>query len=270
MQAPLHTNLPAERAVSSSVYNRGCDDGRSEASFRTSQERTYDSPSVRDISASQTNARTNALVIPNYANDDADEDDENDEYEEAEEDDNDPQARARTHRQKAKMYKRKVKRTGAQDPENLFIVDAYENKNLDFHQIANLLNLQREARGEAGIFQANNCHNRYNRTAPFIFKANNKVFIPIKERAKNKERGKNKGKVKTQQARVTLDAISGALILGSSSAINWTPHMDRMLRKMVLEFDSTKWTIIAGQLSSATGQAITAEAVAGRYSIIPI
>ncbi|ELR04481.1 hypothetical protein VC83_01997 [Pseudogymnoascus destructans] len=138
---------------------------------------------------------------------------------------------------------------GANDPENIAIVNWYDNYNMSFVDIAQRLNSRQEATGKPGTFTPNSIHNRYNRCAPIIYRANGRVFIAIKDRRKH--------------APEELDAMSYGL-----QSIEWTPNKDRFLRNMVQEYDANKWLRVAEAFTALTGERVSSGAVSTRFSLI--
>ncbi|KAK2630577.1 hypothetical protein QTJ16_001397 [Diplocarpon rosae] len=73
---------------------------------------------------------------------------------------------------------------GANDPENIAIVNMKEKDGLSFSQIVEALNDDRVASGKAPSLSVCGVTSRYNRTAPLLFAAEGKQFIPLSKRGK--------------------------------------------------------------------------------------
>lgn len=138
---------------------------------------------------------------------------------------------------------------GANDPENIDIVNWYDNHNMTFADIAQRLNGKQEARGQPGTFTPNSIHNRYNRCAPIIYRAHGRVFVAIKDRKKH--------------APEELEAMGY-----SSQSIVWNPLKDQFLRQMVEEYEAKKWDSIAEAFTAATMERVSAGTVSTRYGMM--
>jgi hypothetical protein len=71
------------------------------------------------------------------------------------------------------------KNRGANDPENITIVNLYDNEERSWAYIAKYLNDRRLEQGLKPGFSANGCNNRYNRTAPVFYAAEGRTFVPV-------------------------------------------------------------------------------------------
>jgi hypothetical protein len=129
--------------------------------------------------------------------------------------------------------------SGANDPENITIVNLVENKGWKWPAISAFLNEQRVKSGRHPNFTPNSCHNRYNRNAPLLFAAEGKDWVPIKER-------------------------SGAIKFKA----NWNNELDNLLVQCTKEVDSEKWAMVAERFNQRTNLDIDATAAAYRYSLI--
>ncbi|KFY58564.1 hypothetical protein V497_04783 [Pseudogymnoascus sp. VKM F-4516 (FW-969)] len=138
---------------------------------------------------------------------------------------------------------------GAADPINMRIVDFYDRHKMSFPQIAEILNTELQSQGISVTFTPNSIHNRYNRCAPIIYRASNRMFVPIKDRKNFSQR--------------TLDIMSGGI-----QSTSWNPEMDRILKWEVEAYDSAKWGKVAAAFNATTGQNLDARTVATRYGII--
>lgn len=138
---------------------------------------------------------------------------------------------------------------GAADPINMRIVDFYDRHKMSFPQIAEILNTELQSQGISVTFTPNSIHNRYNRCAPIIYRASNRMFVPIKDRKNFSQR--------------TLDLMSGGI-----QSTSWNSEMDRILKWEVEAYDSAKWGKVAAAFNATTGQNLDARTVATRYGII--
>lgn len=138
---------------------------------------------------------------------------------------------------------------GAKDPENIEIVDWYDNHEMSFAEIAQRLNSRQEKSGRPGSFTPNSIHNRYNRCAPIIYRAEGRVFVPIKNRKKH--------------APEELDAMGNG-----SRSIEWTPQKDQFLRRAVKEYEANKWPRIAAAFTAATRERVDPGTVSTRFGLI--
>lgn len=129
---------------------------------------------------------------------------------------------------------------GANDPENVLIVNMVENDGCTWGQIADHLNEVRIATGRAPSFTANAVHNRYNRNAPLLFAAEGRPFTPIKFRGEN---------AALQQS-------------------CWSPDLDTALVEIVKEVDSQKWIRVAALFKERTGETIDGKAAAHRFQML--
>lgn len=138
---------------------------------------------------------------------------------------------------------------GATDPVNIEIVNWYDNHGMSFAEIAQQLNNRLEARGKPGTFTPNSIHNRYNRCAPIMYRATGRVFVAIRNRKKH--------------APEELDVMSN-----SAHSIEWTPQKDYVLKRTVEKYEANKWPNIAAAFINATGEMVSAGAVATRFGLI--
>lgn len=149
-----------------------------------------------------------------------------------------------------KVKKAKAKNnTGAKDPINIQIVDLYDNHNWSFPDVADHLNKEREDRGLHNHFTPNSVHNRYNRSAPVIYKADGRVFVAIKNRRHH-----------TQEE---LDDLSSGI-----NTTQWNSQMDQVLLQAVANYEAEKWRKVAEAFNSATGQHLQASAISTRYGML--
>lgn len=126
--------------------------------------------------------------------------------------------------------KKVVKRSyGANDPENVAIVNMKENDKLSFAEIAEALNLRRVECGRAPSLTVCGVNGRYNRTAPILFAARGMNFVPLSDRKK----------------------ASGAKAHGSStSRAGWTVEAENRLVEIVKQVEAVKWTQVSKLLNA--------------------
>lgn len=141
------------------------------------------------------------------------------------------------------------KRRGAMDPDNILIVDFYDNHNMEFEEIAEYLNNQYKESGKPPVFTTNSVHNRYNRSAPVIYKADGRVFVPIAERKRH-----------TQEE---LDNMSNGI-----NTTQWTPQMDQLLNSLEATYQRNKWQFVADKFNETTGENLTALAISTRFGML--
>jgi hypothetical protein len=134
---------------------------------------------------------------------------------------------------------------GANDPENIAIVNMKEQDGLSFEQIANILNERRVQAGKNPNLTITGCNGRYNRTAPLLFAAQGQEFTPLSQR---KGHGKH-----------------GASLLDQAVFNNDT---DIELVNCVKEVDSQKWYSVASMFSQRTGLPMNAKAAAIRFGML--
>jgi len=138
---------------------------------------------------------------------------------------------------------------GAMDPDNILIVDFYDNQDMEFDAIAEYLNNQYKESGKPPVFTTNSVHNRYNRSAPVIYKADGRVFVPISAR-----------KHHTQEE---LDNMSNGI-----NTTQWTPQMDQLLRNLEATYQRSKWQFVADKFNETTGESLTATAISTRFGML--
>ena len=139
-----------------------------------------------------------------------------------------------------------VKATGANDPENIEIVNLKDINDLSFKEIAKIINTKRIKNGGDPNQTANSVNCRYNRTAPHLYQTQNKTFVRIADRAN--ARGERKY-TKEQEALI------------------WDEDMDMALIKFEQEYVRSKWEVLAEKMQEITGASWpTAIEVATRHS----
>jgi hypothetical protein len=135
---------------------------------------------------------------------------------------------------------------GANDPENIAIVNMYEKDGMSFEQIKNKLNADRVKTGRNPSLSANGVHSRYNRTAPLLFGAEGKVFVPLSQRS---GRGQPCGDIPTGRPA-------------------WNDTLDTALVLVVKEWEKTKWENVAKMFQEHPGVDMEPEACAVRHHMI--
>lgn len=139
---------------------------------------------------------------------------------------------------------RVVKRgAGANDPENIAIVNMKENEGLTFTQIAEILNRRRIAEGRQPSLTQTGVNGRYNRTAPLLFAAEGKVFIPLSQRSRD-----NDGMERFRPM--------------------WNDELNLQLVMAVKEAETKKWEIVASIFEEKTGIKVDTKTAAKQYSIL--
>jgi hypothetical protein len=136
---------------------------------------------------------------------------------------------------------------GANDPENIAIVNMYETDRMSFDQIQRKLNADRVENGRDPSLTANGVQTRYNRNAPILFKAEGRDFVPIGQRKKG-------------ERMVDISPAAGPKA--------WTDDLDMALVKAVKEWESGKWENVAAIFREKTGVDMDASACAHRHHII--
>lgn len=134
---------------------------------------------------------------------------------------------------------------GANDPENIRIVNMKETQGLSFAKIAEALNETRIQEGRKPSMTACGVTSRYNRTAPLLFASQGKTFVPLSKR---------KGKVDAHGTRTGQPA--------------WTPDLDLLLVEKFKEFEQSRWSTIAQMMEDATGLPFNAQSVARRHTML--
>jgi hypothetical protein len=135
---------------------------------------------------------------------------------------------------------------GANDPENIAIVNMYEKDGMSFEEIKNKLNKDRIATGRTPSLSANGCHSRYNRTAPLLFNSEGKDFIPLSQRGGQGKRCEE-------------------IFTGKPA---WNETLDTQLVLAVKEWDTTKWQGVAQLFKERTGIDMEPESCAHRHRLI--
>tara|TARA_R110002060_G_scaffold51513_3_gene62522 strand:+ start:18 stop:842 length:825 start_codon:yes stop_codon:yes gene_type:complete len=134
---------------------------------------------------------------------------------------------------------------GANDPENVNIVNMKED-GMSFAEIVEALNETRVANGRAPSLSVCGVTSRYNRTAPLLFAAEGKQFIPLSKRGKGQ---------------VLAD---GPLY----EKPVWNDQLDLILAQVVKDVDKDKWNRVAMEYNRRTGKNISAQSAALRHTIL--
>ncbi|KAF7901156.1 hypothetical protein EAF00_003377 [Botryotinia globosa] len=139
---------------------------------------------------------------------------------------------------------------GANDPENIAIVNMKENQGMSFAEIAEHLNSEREKKGKKPDLSVCGVNGRYNRTAPILFATQGLKFVPLSERKKAK----------------------GAAAHGkSNNKVGWTVEAENKLVDIVKQVDAEKWSNVAHLLNMElyNGRAVyDATTCARRYAAL--
>lgn len=137
------------------------------------------------------------------------------------------------------------RQTGANDPENIKIVNLKDVDGLSFEDIAKIINKDRIKNGRNPNQKANSINCRYNRTAPAMYQMQGIPFVRIADRAKA-----------NGTFRYTKD----------QEDLIWTREMDDLLVEIEGRYIRNKWNIIAKQFASRSGHNFaSAQEVANRF-----
>ena len=139
---------------------------------------------------------------------------------------------------------------GANDPENIAIINMYEIDRMSFEEIKKKLNADRVENGRDPSLTTSSVQTRYNRNAPILFQAEGIEFVPVGQR----KRGQR------------MDDISAPA--GPNPRTPWTDDLDMALVKAVKEWESGKWENVAAIFREKTGVDMDASACALRHHII--
>jgi hypothetical protein len=137
------------------------------------------------------------------------------------------------------------RRYGANDPENIMIVNLRETEGLSFDAIAKKLNAKRIDEGRNPTLSTTSVTSRYSRTAPLLFAAQGEVFVLLSKRG---SRGKNPRREPFHMA--------------------WTDELDLILVQCVKRIEKKKWGEVALLFEQHTGKAIPFGAAALRHSLL--
>jgi hypothetical protein len=126
---------------------------------------------------------------------------------------------------------------GANDPENIQIVNLREQEDMSFAEIVKVMNARRTKVGKDPRLTSTGVANRYNRTAPLLFAAAGMKWVPLNQRKKG-----------TQYNEVV-----------------WTPKMNKILCRAVKKVESSKWEQVAERFNAETGLQMDAAAVSAKF-----
>jgi len=144
----------------------------------------------------------------------------------------------------AKIVKRA---SGANDPENLAIVNKYDFDQKSWEVIAKELNEERIRLGRVPTLTSNGVILRYNRTAPIYYDSLGQNFIPLKLRKKGGVPGE-------------------PFEFKDSLLVKWEPKHDDTLMRVVKQYDEAKWNTVANLMNKEfPGETFTAKGVAVRF-----
>ena len=141
---------------------------------------------------------------------------------------------------------------GINDPENIKIVNLYENDHLGFDEICRQLNNQRVRDGRNPTLTVCGIHARYNRTAPLLFASERKPFVPLRDRRKQAKNGEQD---------LPLDE-------GPQGGMFWNAERDTRLVEIAQQVDAEKWKTVADLLSEETNTNLSVKQVVNRWRIL--
>ncbi|CZR62276.1 uncharacterized protein PAC_12173 [Phialocephala subalpina] len=134
---------------------------------------------------------------------------------------------------------------GANDPENIAIINLYDTGGKSFPEIVQILNNERIAKGHKPSLTVCSVTSRYSRNAPLMYQANGMVFIPLSQRSK---------------------------MPGQNGAPTGTPifddRIDNMLLDIVAADEAGKWERVAVALELKSGQHMDAYSAAHRFAML--
>lgn len=137
---------------------------------------------------------------------------------------------------------------GANDPENLAIVNMRDAQGMSFDKIARELNAKRTEAGKVPSLTISGVNGRYNRTAPLICAAEGREFVSASQRRKGISNGGKTGIARGEEV--------------------WTEDLDRELVKLVKEYDARKWIEVSRMLEEKIGYDFEPKQCATRYSLL--
>jgi hypothetical protein len=146
---------------------------------------------------------------------------------------------------------------GANDPENIRIVNMRDEDGMRFDRIAAILNAERFKKGLEPKLTTNSVNGRYNRNAPLLYAASGRRFIPPGERRrKNLPRGGGHRE------------NHGSDYERASQADVWTNDRDVELVRLVKEYEEKKWKWVADAMRDRTDVEVEAGQCAVRFGIL--
>jgi hypothetical protein len=134
---------------------------------------------------------------------------------------------------------------GANDPENIAIVNMRESEGMNFDQIKDEMNRRRIEAGRDPILTTTGVTGRYNRTAPLLFAAQGEVFVPLSKRG-----GKNRPNP------------------SGENKMAWDDALDVELVSCVKEIEAKKWDEVAKLFNEKTGKTINFLQAAQRHGML--
>ena len=146
-------------------------------------------------------------------------------------------------------YANNKKLKGDSDPENQKIYLLRQKENLDFDEIATIINTDRISAGRVGNITSAAVYNRYKRNGPLIAMYRGEVFKPSKL---DEEHGTLRELHRAQQA-----APSG-----------FDEEEDRLLVKAVTEVKQEYWKLVSERLEALGGRKHTRKDCADRFARI--
>ena len=146
-------------------------------------------------------------------------------------------------------YATNKKLKGDSDPENQKIYLLRQKENLEFDEIASIINTDRISAGRVGNITRTAVYNRYKRNGPLIAMYRSEVFKPCKL---DEEHGTLRELHRAQQA-----APSG-----------FDEEEDRLLMKAVKEVNQEYWKLVSERLEALGGRKHTRKDCADRFARI--
>lgn len=137
---------------------------------------------------------------------------------------------------------------GANDPENLAIVNMRDSQGMSFEKIARELNARRTEAGKVPSLTISGVNGRYNRTAPLICAAEGREFVSASARRRGINHGGKTGIARGEEV--------------------WTEDLDRELVKLAKEYDARKWIEVSRLLEEKIGYEFEPAQCATRYSLL--
>ena len=136
---------------------------------------------------------------------------------------------------------------GENDPENREIMRLRQDENLEFDEIARIMNKNRVKAHLPATFTANAIYSRYKRNGPLIAASDGKEFVPApRDKKPNGTGGIN---------------FKKAFILEAFDA-----DEDELLVRAVKEVDDKKWSLVAARLHELGGSVHAPEMCSTRYA----
>ncbi|KAF8859094.1 hypothetical protein BDZ45DRAFT_689564 [Acephala macrosclerotiorum] len=134
---------------------------------------------------------------------------------------------------------------GANDPENIAIVNMYDIEGKSFPEIVQTLNDERIARGHKPTLTVCGVTGRYSRNAPLLYQSNGMVFVPLSQRSKKPG----------QNGQRTGQPV-------------FDDNIDELLVKIVQDDEAEKWERVSKALEEQCGVRMDANAVAHRFALL--